>query len=238
MPHLEQVGFFIYLCGMISIRPLIKILGKIIELPSNAYLDPKSLGSGTPSNNNVLTGDGSWTEVKTINSNSILGSGNLTISDLGLFIHKETTLSAAVTGTLTETEVYALTIPANSFSAGDKFVLDGIIVEKTGTAGTAAIRVKLSTSATLPAGITDRIANPQLAASNIAAIFGRKYNINGGVIIGRGFGSGGAPSEYTDGITLGSQSFDPTVTNYLYISVLLGDVNDSVVVHGYTLKNL
>jgi hypothetical protein len=45
---------------MISIRPLIKILGKIIELPSNAYLDPKSLGSGTPDNTKYLRGDGSW----------------------------------------------------------------------------------------------------------------------------------------------------------------------------------
>ena len=154
-----------------------------------------------------------------------------------LYIKKETTPSAAVTGTLTETQVYALEIPPNSFSAGDKFVLDGIIVEKTGTAGTGNIRVKLSTSSTMPLGVTDRIANPNLAAANVAGIFGRKYNINGGVIVGRGFGAAAAPSEYSDGIALGSQSFDPTVTNYLYISVILGDITDSVTVHGYTIKN-
>jgi hypothetical protein len=165
---------------------------------------------------------------------------NLGISLAGLndvFIHKETTPSAPVTGTLTETQVYALTIPANSFSADDKFVLDNIIVEKTGTAGTGTIRVKLSTSSTMPAGTTDRIANPQLGASNLAGNFGRKYNINGGVIVGRGFGVTGAPNEFADTAALGSKSFDPTVTNYLYISVILGDVNDSVTVHGFTLKN-
>jgi len=165
---------------------------------------------------------------------------NLGISLAGLndvFIHKQTTPSAPVTGTLTETQVYALTIPANSFSADDKFVLDNLIVSKTGTAGTATIRIKLSTSSTMPAGTTDRIGNPQSAAANLSANFGRKYNINGGVIIGRSFAAGAATSEYFDVNTNTSKSFDPTVTNYLYISVILGDIADSVTVHGYTLKN-
>jgi hypothetical protein len=44
----------------IRVRPLIKRLGKIFDLPDDSYLDPKTLGSGTPSSTKVLRGDGSW----------------------------------------------------------------------------------------------------------------------------------------------------------------------------------
>jgi hypothetical protein len=165
---------------------------------------------------------------------------NLGISLAGLndvFIHKETTPSAAVTGTLTETQVYALTIPANSFSAGDKFVLDNLIVSKTGTAGTASIRVKLSTSSTLPAGTdTDNIANPVISANQIYFGVQKAFNVNGGVIIGNPLNTAAG---WVQGSTVAvlNKAFDPTVTNYLYISVILGNVGDSVTVHGYTLKN-
>jgi len=165
---------------------------------------------------------------------------NLGISLAGLndvFIHKQTTPSAAVTGTLTETQVYALTIPANSFSAGDKFVLDNLIVSKTGTAGAATIRIKLSTSSTMPAGTTDIIGGCQLAASNLSAFFGKLFSIESNTIKGWVFSAFGVNPYILSGAALDSKSFDPTVTNYLYISVILGNTGDSVTVHGYTLKN-
>jgi len=165
---------------------------------------------------------------------------NLGISLAGLndvFIHKETTPSAPVTGTLTETQVYALTIPANSFSAGDKFILDNIIVSKTGTAGTATTRIKLSTSSTMPAGTTDRIAAPQFASGTLSGSASRAFNLNGGLIVGLSQQSTSTLNDTGSGAAVLSQSFDPTVTNYLYISVILGNTGDSVTVHGYTLKN-
>jgi len=165
---------------------------------------------------------------------------NLGISLAGLndvFIHKETTPSAVVTGTLTETQVYALTIPANSFSSGDKFVLDNLIVSKTGTAGAATIRIKLSTSSTMPAGTTDRIADPSLTSTQLNLIGGRFFNISGGNLIGMTATITSALSEVATVNLMQTKAFNPTVTNYLYISVILGSIADSVTVHGYTLKN-
>jgi len=45
---------------MIIVRPLIKVLSKIMELPKGSFLDPTTLGSGDPDNTNFLRGDGTW----------------------------------------------------------------------------------------------------------------------------------------------------------------------------------
>jgi hypothetical protein len=154
-----------------------------------------------------------------------------------LYIKKETTPSAAVTGTLTETQVYALEIPPNSFSAGDKFVLDSLLVSKTGTAGTTTIRIKLSTSSTMDMGTTNRIGESIAVATNRSIGMQRVYNIESGNISGYSFGAPSFSIYSGNNAVAQSKPFDPTVTNYLYISVILGDVADSVTVHGYTLKN-
>lgn len=50
---------------MIVVRPLIDVLGKIIKLPKNSYLDPTTLGSGTTGSDKYLRGDGVWTDFPT-----------------------------------------------------------------------------------------------------------------------------------------------------------------------------
>jgi len=165
---------------------------------------------------------------------------NLGISLAGLndvFIHKETTPSAAVTGTLTETQVYQLLIPANSFSAGDIFNLDNIIIEKVGTAGSATVRLKVNTTPSMPAGTTGIIGDIPLSSANRTAIAIKSYNIISNTL--RGFAmSASVVNGYTTSNSLnGTRAFDTSIDNYLFFSVILGDIADSVTVHGYTLKN-
>jgi len=170
-----------------------------------------------------------------IDSNAVFDA--LTLKQDKLFIHNETTPSAAVTGTLTETQVYALEIPPNSFSAGDKFVLDNLIVQKNAGSIAATVRIKLSTSSTMPTGGTDRLANPNIAAPVTFVGVNRFFNLSGGNLRGMSNSVGLNTSYVTDTAPFQTKAFDSTVTNYLYISVVLGDVADSVTVHGYTLKN-
>jgi hypothetical protein len=170
-----------------------------------------------------------------IDSNAVFDA--LTLKQDKLFIHKETTPSAAVTGTLTETQAYALTIPANSFSAGDKFVLDSLIFSKIGAAGTATIRIKLSTSSTLPAAENDRIVFIGTTATILYSGISRFFNINGGNLIGIANNQQTNDAYVSTAGAIQIKAFDPTVTNYLYISVTLANIADSVTFQGYTLKN-
>lgn len=118
---------------MIIVRPLINVLGKIIKLPKNSYLDPTTLGSGVPSASNWLRGDGSWQPLTPGPTN------------YGLF--SQTANSIAITGTTTEGTlidggVGGLVVPANGFSVGDSFLahMSGIISAKNND--TLTIRVK------------------------------------------------------------------------------------------------
>ena len=97
---------------MIIVRPLIDVLGKIIKLPKNSYLDPTTLGSGTPSSSNWLRGDGVW--------------ASITPGPTNYGLYTQTASSTPVTNTTVETSlldggVGFLTVPANGFSVGDSF---------------------------------------------------------------------------------------------------------------------
>ncbi len=98
---------------MIIIRPLIDVLGKIMKLPKNSYLDPTTLGSGVPSASNWLRGDGSWQPITP--GPTLYG------------LYAQTALGPNISATITETTligtgVGSLTVPANGFQVGDSFI--------------------------------------------------------------------------------------------------------------------
>jgi hypothetical protein len=101
----------------------------------------------------------SGTNIKTINSTSLLGSGNITIASLG--VYKSTTDGAASSGT-TNTYSQGVLIPANSVAAGNllEFKLRG---RKTGANAVYTIR--------LYANITNNLSgSPVLLATYTATL--------------------------------------------------------------------
>lgn len=93
---------------MIIIRPLIDVLGKIIKLPKNSYLDPTTLGSGVPTSTTVLFGDSRWDDIPTQQVYS-------TIQDEGIALPQQTVIDFQGTGvTATNgTGKTIVTIPGN-----------------------------------------------------------------------------------------------------------------------------
>ena len=151
---------------------------------------------------------------------------------------KVTTPSSWVTGTMSETEVLRIEIPANSLSASDVLRIPYLPISKLGSV-LVQIRIKLSTSPTMPTGITDQIAqylNPAATSKYIGMI--RTYKIYDGQIWGFPF-TESAISDITTNINngLSSKPFNRSETNYLYISLKLGNTADQARLEGLQLTN-
>jgi hypothetical protein len=71
---------------MIIVRPLINVLGKIIKLPKDSYLDPTTLGSGTPTSSTVLIGDSTWGTVGSLGYVPYIGATqSVDLGNYGLY---------------------------------------------------------------------------------------------------------------------------------------------------------
>ena len=154
-----------------------------------------------------------------------------------LYLNKVTAASSAVTGTLSETQCYRVLIPANTLASGDKLVIEGVLIGKTGTANTVTLRVKVSTSSTLPAGSTDAVATIVTTTTQLSILISRIYNIVGGNLYGAPLGTSLATAEGISTLSIGTKAFDVTVDNYVYVSLQLANTGDSATAYGFTLKN-
>ena len=153
------------------------------------------------------------------------------------YIYKNTT-SVAVTGTTSETQVLQVTIPANTFSSTDTLKFE-ILALKSGTAGTQTVKVKLSTSATMPSGTTDQIALTIPSSTNLFTPFYRSLMpINGGNIYGYSFANSQASDLANSTIALSSKAFDVTVTQYFYVSITNTSSGDTSTLRSVKISNI
>ena len=113
-----------------------------------------------------------------------------------------------------------------------------LFFSKIGTNGAMNIRGKLSTSPTMPTGTTDVIFGyTNLSATNLSLGMDRMYIISGGLIKGFPFLLSPVSSSAGGTVSFASKPFDRTVTNYLYVSIQLGNTADQARLEGIQLTN-
>ena len=117
-----------------------------------------------------------------------------------------------------ETQMISVEIPANSFAASDKFYFR-LGFSKVGVVNTATIRVKLTTSSSMPSGATSQIAIAAIGNTVLYAPVERNMAINGGNLKGFGFTSSNVSDSVTSAVAWGSVAFDVTQTQYFYVSI-------------------
>ena len=157
------------------------------------------------------------------------------LSKLGVF-YSAFTPSSTVTGTTSETQVAVVTIPANTIRSIDNLRIYTPVV-KSGTTGICTVTYKLSTSATMPSGTTDRIAVASGATGSLWIGMSRNASYNGGNLIIANSGTALV-------LDLAATAQAPTVTArnnavtlYLYISITLGNASDSAYLSGGYITN-
>jgi hypothetical protein len=219
------------------------------------------LGSGDVAVQPTLV---SGTNIKTIEGQSLLGSGNIDLSksDVGLGnvdntsdankpistatqtalnAKQSTIFNARSFGTFAnttgETQLVQITIPANTFSSVDKLAFFAMF-GKTGTANAYTIRIKISTSSSMPTGTTSQIAQAQPTATQLFTKINREFMISGGTLKGFPFTANGNTDAASGTGAIGSVAFDPTVTQYFYISVTPAGSSDTITLEGFEIKEL
>jgi hypothetical protein len=176
---------------------------------------------------------------------SATNRGALSSADWSTFNGKQNALgfrldftpSSVVTGTTSETQVGVIEIPANSIKNIDNLRIYTPIV-KSGTVGTCIVTYKLSSSATMPSGTTSRIGFVTGTTGSLWIGMSRNASYNGGNLII----SNTANSQVSDLVTASQApsvlARDNTVTQYLYVSITLGNAGDSAYLAGGYITNL
>lgn len=152
--------------------------------------------------------------------------------------YKNTTPSSTVTGTLTEAQLIRIQIDPNTFGANDFLKIPSLTLVKSGTNSTITIRVKLSTSSTMPSSSTGQIALLNITSTSLFSRIQRTFSIASGNIIGFNNNVSSNTDLSSNTNTISSQAFDRTVTQYLYVSATLGNASDSVYLNDIQVTNV
>ena len=166
----------------------------------------------------------SGTSIKTINSTSLLGSGNISVQS-PLVISLSAVSATAVTGTTANSIASAILIPANTFNSSGIIDIMGRY-QKTGTAGGQNLRLYVNTSASLTGATL--VAN-FYNGTNINAGAWRTANISSNTINFYSLTGATSSDLGTNAGTTATATFNTTVDNYIIFAVQLVSGSDSCV---------
>ncbi len=141
-----------------------------------------------------------------------------------------------VIGTVSETEVLKIPIPAGTYSQTDVMRLVFQITKTNGAQ--TVVRVKFSTDGVLPSGTTNQIATYTAAATTSAALFQRVINITSGLTaISIVLATTSVLNDHALSTNGSVVPFNASVLNYLHISYTQSSAADTSQVFNVELTN-
>jgi len=149
---------------------------------------------------------------------------------------KDATASTAVTGTTAETLLNTYLIPANTFGANDVMRISSFLAEKTGTAGTVTMRVKVGTTATF--GSATSIGMYTTGVTEVFCIMVRSsITVRGGLLRFLNGGSSRQTDASASSVVVTTMSFNPAVDNYIFTSLQLSLGTESAFQSNFLVTN-
>jgi hypothetical protein len=219
-------------------KPISSAIQTALNAKQNTITNSDSITQG--STNLFLTTAERTKLTNTTNTNSGDETNATILSKLGFnpikTVIRDATLGSNITGTTAEVLCGTYLIPANNYSANDIIRIPTFFAEKTGSAGTLTMRVKIGTTATFGSAIT--IATYTTSSTELWCIMSRTgITIRAGLL--RFFN--GAVSRQTDVVSsstvITTSSFNPAVDNYIFTSLQLSSSSDSAFQSNFLLTN-
>lgn len=144
------------------------------------------------------------------------------------------TSQTAITATVAETVVFTATIPAGSFNSTDVIkVLFG--ANKTTALGTFSLRLRINTTNTIVGAPLIGLVNATATAQ--CDVMMRNFNLNGGNLHGLPFGTSAITDITAVGGALSSTPLNPANTFYIFGTVQLANLLDSIVGNMLSIHN-
>lgn len=144
------------------------------------------------------------------------------------------TSQTSITATIAETVVFTATIPAGSFNSTDIIkLLFG--ANKTTGLGTFVLKLRINTTNTIVGAPT--IATLNATATAQCDVLMRNFNLNGGNLYSLPFGSSAITDIAAIGGALGSTPLNPANIFYIFGTVQLANLSDSIVGNMFSISN-
>jgi hypothetical protein len=206
-----STGFFQVAQGTTAQRP---------SSPSNGMIRYNSTTQRTEFYSN-----GAWRNPARLEGDTF--TGNVFAPNLSRIAVKDAVAGSNITGVTTEVLCGTYPIPANTFNANDIMRISSFLAEKTGTAGTCTMRVKVGSSASFGSATT--IATYTISGTNLSATMLRNsITLRGGNIRTISPTTSNITDIIVTNVGFSNIAFNPAIDNYIFTSLQLSVGTDSV----------